>query len=196
MFESIPRFEFTSDAAYIFAAYLSVLIATSLWIYFSKQRLVQRSYGTIVRISIRLAIVFALVLSICWYAKLATWVFGATIVAIVMLGFLIDLPVSGFVSFAILYVIQQFVLGFPARHEWVMGPDGPTAAGSNIVDKRTELVGRTATTFSPLRPIGEVCVGEQKHSAIANNGQLINEGKEVVIIAVRNGKLIVRQVDD
>ena len=190
---NLPEFIFSTDVYYALFGYGIVLLPTVAWVYFSSQEMVAKSIYTVIAIAIRLVVVFLIVFFVSWYASIATWVLVAGILILIGIGAMMDIPFSGIVSFALLYIVQQFVLGFPARHEWMLAPHTETDSQNELQEKHRELIGSFGWTVSPLRPLGEVDIDGTLYQAAANNGILIAEQTRVKVIRVRNGTLMVRQ---
>ena len=186
----MPEFEITTATTYLVGGYIVILLATTVWLFGSKQRVLAREATNVLGIALRLAMVFGLLYGVCWLSGIAVWFVVAGLALIAIVGMLIDIPFAGMFSFAMLYIVQQFVLGFPARHEWVLDSIAPPAENDPMDQS---LVGQVGKTVSPLRPIGEVKLDGGVFEATANDGRLIERDETVVVIRIRHGKLIVRQ---
>ncbi|MGB7346157.1 MAG: NfeD family protein [Pirellulaceae bacterium] len=188
----MSEFVFSRDIAFATIGYLSVLSGVLIWLFASRQTILDRSVGNAIRIAIRMSLVVACLFYACWLAGLTIVFVILGILLLVGIGFAIDLPVSGVFGFAILYVVQQFVLGFPDRHEWMLDPAKSTTLPDVSPDLRSELIGSRGVTCSPLRPMGEVRIEGESFRAKTTNGQMLGVGEEIVVTGTHHGTLIVR----
>ena len=187
----MPDFAFTRDIVYAALIYVIVLSCILIWLFGSKQTILSRNAFNVFCIAVRLAILFALIIGLCWVAGIAVWLVMLAAMLLVAAGVLVDLPISGLFGFALLYVSHQFVLGFPARHEWMRG-DAVRKPTHSTIDPHQNLVGATGVTISPLRPIGDVRVGDKTYRAKSNLGKMLDVGQPIVVVAVSAEALIVR----
>jgi membrane-bound ClpP family serine protease len=161
-------FVLSRDVIYAVALYGAILAGVLAWLFLSKQKILARNGFNAICIAVRLGLLFAVLLWFCWFVGM-------------------DLPVSGVVSFACLYIVQQFVLGFPARHERMLSPsDAPDQPNIN------DLIGAEGITASPLRPIGDVKIDGQNYRAKTTNGQMLEANRTVFVAFVQQGTLIVK----
>ena len=181
------------DLSHTLVGYGVCLAFTIAWVFFSKQRLVDRTLFTVLRFSVRLALVFALVHACFFWIPRITWLAFIGLAAVTLLGVMIDVPVSGIFSFALFYLVQQFVLGFPARHERIRHQRGEFSPEQESKHRLSQLVGQSGLTVSALRPLGEVVVNDQTCSARTYNGAFLDPDTPVHVIAFQAGKLIVRE---
>lgn len=68
-------------------------------------------------------------------------------------------------------------------------------SGYTSFDDRSDLVGQTAQTITPLRPSGTIRLGDRRIDAVAE-GSYIQENVEVKIIFVEGTRIVVRPVEE
>jgi membrane-bound ClpP family serine protease len=180
-------FVLSRDVIYAVALYGAILAGVLAWLFLSKQKILARNGFNAICIAVRLGLLFAVLLWFCWFVGIAAALGIAAVAGFIALGVFMDLPVSGVVSFACLYIVQQFVLGFPARHERMLSPsDAPDQPNIN------DLIGAEGITASPLRPIGDVKIDGQNYRAKTTNGQMLEANRTVFVAFVQQGTLIVK----
>jgi membrane-bound ClpP family serine protease len=75
----------------------------------------------------------------------------------------------------------------------LLAPPGDSA--DDLIDDPLEaLVGLEGETTSRLAPAGKARIGEEIHD-VSSDGQLIEPGMPVEVVAVRGGRLLVRAID-
>ncbi|MGB7326968.1 MAG: hypothetical protein WBD31_18985 [Rubripirellula sp.] len=131
------------------------------------------------------------VLGMCWYLNFAVWgIFAALLAAGLVIALVIGGELDGGVSglWAAAYLIREWSFGFP---QIVLHPqldDGPTSR-----DKPShELVGKTGTTSSPLRPVGDALIDGILVSVTSDDGSLLGADTDVIVTSYRNGLPCVR----
>jgi hypothetical protein len=182
---------FAKNAAILLAAYIGMVAWTLTWLFYSRQIIVPRNRSMARQVVVRLAILFALLLGLCTLANLAAWV--AILVLAILWLLIIGGEILGVFGLPVIYIAQQYVLGFPDRDEWFLTPQAST---DNRTDSLAEHVGKHASTLSALKPCGQVLIGEQWLPAASENGDYIDADTIVVVRRVSNGKLLVRSVQD
>ena len=88
------------------------------------------------------------------------------------------------------YIVQQFVLGFPDHDEVVLVP--PVHAER---EELPDLMGAVGTVTATLRPWGKVEVAGVTYSATTADGKLLDRGVAVCVTEVRNAVLVVVAVE-
>ena len=63
-----------------------------------------------------------------------------------------------------------------------------------IANQIKELIGKTAITYTVLKPSGKITIDGEIHTAEARNG-FIDKGKEVEVIGVDTSTLIVKLIN-
>jgi membrane-bound ClpP family serine protease len=179
------------------------IVAVLLWVHRSKQTKVSHSVGTSVNIALRIVVLhigFALLL--CGSLKIPFNVLLYVLPFVYMATYAISLenfPAASDVVEAALvlsmtlpfYVIQQFVLGFPDRHEMVLKPpklprddDPPTYASD------------TGVVVAMLRPMGQVKLAGERYSAASVDGKMVDVGTTIRVCGHRGKVLLVAKSDD
>jgi membrane-bound serine protease (ClpP class) len=75
----------------------------------------------------------------------------------------------------------------------LLAPPGDSAV--DLIDDPLEaLVGLEGETTSRLAPAGKARIGEEIHD-VSSDGQLVEPGMPVEVVAVRGGRLLVRAID-
>lgn len=186
---------FTS-IAFELAVTLSMYLATAslviAWVALSNQTLVRYNRATVQRIVIRLGVIFTLLFALCFVGGFATWLPVVALALMALLGslgeFIVGAPAFGF-----LYVVQQYLLGFPDRKEWVLTPDPEPTQESNVAENH---IGKTGIAVSPLKPSGVVSVDNRKHQAMSEGSRFLETGQTVIVKGHRNGMLVVCASND
>lgn len=131
---------------------------------------------------------------LCWITNFAVWAVFALLLA---LGFAVSMLAGGegdgggvFLLFA-RYAIREWAFGFP---QLVLQPPQSTEKDSDDSPSRDILSGMRGRTVSPLRPCGEADVEGRVVPVMSDDGELLDAGKEVVVIGKRNGIFRVRPV--
>lgn len=182
------------NTAFYVCAYSAALAGALLWVFQSKQVEVERTGKTACLIAFRLAIVFIVIYG-----------FGLLIgcsgfVILTALGLLLLFTLAGselgFVGFPLLFITQQFVLGFPARRHLV---NNATSAPEPVPEPdtartRSSLIGQQGTARTALRPAGEITLDGKRYEAQSESHRYIDAGDTVVVLDERGGILIVGPV--
>ncbi|MFM7133588.1 MAG: NfeD family protein [Planctomycetota bacterium] len=121
-------------------------------------------------------------------------------VSSVVLGFMHDATL-GMSLLALYSIAAPFMLIFglkmaarsPLGRRMVLSAEDPARTGAGIPDHAAgaPAVGSTGTAITPLRPSGFVSIGGRRLDASAE-GDLIDAGTEVEVVAVRDGGIRVR----
>lgn len=186
----MPQFVWVIDTTLVAMVYIFAVAGTLGWVFHSAQRVVRRGTWTIVAISSRLGFLFVVLLLFSAVNNVASWV----TLLVAALPFVISLTGGNYAAIgcmAIVYLIQQFVLGFPDRNEWVLESE-PTAPSE--ADPLDAQVGKQFTLTTALRPSGHVFIDEQKVPCESEDGCFVEAGTEVIVRRTTNGRLVVRRV--
>ena len=182
----------TTNAIMVLAGYLVTVGTVLLWVFFSRQKHVSRTFKAAMGISVRTLPLFVAFLMICqWLAVSAAVAFAVVVAFWVLLGSSVLDPLS-MGAVGILYVIQQWVLGWPDRTHSILEPSLPHCDTTSHPDAH---VGKTAITSSALRPAGTVILDGNEYPASSELGY-IDCGKSVRVIARRGTAFIVCVVDE
>jgi len=165
---------------------LTVGVALS-WVFVSKQERIPRTRRVALGISLRTLPLFLLLLLACHGLGLnAALVFA--ILAIVLWVSLMGPFSSSIGATAILYVIQQWILGWPDRDNFILAP--PSSCDMDHV-QQDELIGRVGVACCPLRPGGLVVLDETEYPAYSDLGY-IERGAQVIVTGRKGTSLLVR----
>jgi membrane-bound ClpP family serine protease len=163
-------------------AYLATLILGALWIFRSEQTLIPRTKRRFIGIAIRTAVAFAVL-----YLVFSGWSAGRFALAIsVFILFFLVVPTLlsrsareflltafsdeffGSVIFWMIFLVQQWVLGWPNREEFIPTTTSPKPDPRAVT--HGHLVGRWGVTVCPLRPSGAVSIDGEQYEACADHG--------------------------
>ena len=184
-------------------AYVATLGLTLLWVYGSSQSTVARTWRRTLSIALRMAFVFAAFWWLLSGVSLSTF---ATVLAVfVGLFFLAPLLVpwsallGGSLGDAALlalllfvYLIQQWVLGWPDKEKIVLCATAPRTAKPD--ETWGHLQGKLGTVASPLRPGGSVRIDGQEYQARSEHG-FVDGGMPVEVVGVSSFGVTVRTTD-
>jgi len=162
-----------ADAAIYLFIYCISAVATCLWIFKSNQTLVKPTSQPPWAVAGRLAIVFAL--GYGFVALLSPSAPGIIAISLAFILFLFTAVGSGagLIGIPLFLGIQQFVLWFPSRYALVNQETTAPIPPNPMKAPPDELVGKTAITAGPLRPAGDVTLGNQRYAALSENQQYI-----------------------
>lgn len=190
----MPAFSILTDLVICLVTYVCTAGFTLRWVHRTNQDRVQKTADVTRSILVRLAVIVGGLFVACWLSDIAVWIpllALALLVILALTGGLLGLPVAAF-----LWMIQQYVLGFPARDELFLAPPGPIVPPRSEPIDLTQLIGRDATVLSPLKPTGEILLCEARHTATSESGGYLDPGEVVVVSGVKDGRLMVRQRSD
>ncbi len=187
-------FSITSTIVQLLAAYASCSAGSIWWLYRSDSHNLARNATNAIRIATRLGIVFCVIGALCYAASIppAFVILFCCIIALVgWAGMSFEAALFALPLVGLLYVVQQFVLGFPDRDSWILDVNNnPT---QSVHAEADPLIGQHAITASPLRPTGDVRLADgSKRSAITEASSFLDEQEAVMIVSARNRTLIVR----
>lgn len=188
---SIPRFDLVIDGLLTALLVMAGLIWLWVWLFKTNQKLVpasERFFKTAARRWVALVVVVATAM---YFLDVALWLLIAVFVGAYLLA--ASGSIVGMIAFPIVliaYAVLQWILGFPEPIE----PDfvRATSKENRPPNPLEKLVGKSGRTVGPLRPQGEVQVGQEIYSAMSDSRSVIDAGQQVSVVAVSNGKLIVR----
>ena len=136
----------------------------------------------------RVITLFAVILLLCWLLNLAVWSIFALLLGIgIAIAFITSGDIDGgaFGLWGAAYLIREWAFGFP---QLILHPPSPTASLSNPDGRDGELIGKTGTATSPIRPTGDVEIDGVTISVSSADGRLIETGTHVKVTAYRNGR--------
>jgi len=70
-----------------------------------------------------------------------------------------------------------------------------TEEGYTSADTRTELLGRTGTALTPLRPAGTAQIGEERIDVVTS-GEFISANSPIIVIQVEGSRIVVRKEEE
>lgn len=106
-------------------------------------------------------------------------------------------PVIELMAFIPVYLLKQFILGFPDRDKVILSPPKNVRTIRSV--KITELPNfhdELATVVATLRPLGQIECKETRFDATSFDGKMIDVGQVVRICDYRDRLVIVRPIDD
>jgi hypothetical protein len=115
-----------------------------------------------------------------------------------------DTPIADAPGFAIkfcltlpVYVVKQFVLGFPDREKIILTPRsydiGQERTSTQSAEVADDVHSANATVITPLKPYGFIAINGERMEAISVDGTLIDIGQNVQVCGRRNSILVVKQ---
>lgn len=169
-----------------------LMIAVALgWVFASGQKRVPRTARTALHLSLRTLPLFLVFFGFCQLLGMNPLVFVAILVVVGWVS-LVDPGCFGLGAIGILYVIQQWILGWPDRSWFILDRPEGDASGVGQLD---ELAGEMAVTRCPLRPSGVVVLGRREYPACSDLGY-IERGMEVMVVGRKGTSLLVRPIKE
>ncbi len=165
-------------------------IAVLLWVFLSEQRRVPRTLRTAVGVLLRTLPLFLVLLLICHGLNVSV-LLAAAVLGIALWVLLIPGSDLSLGAFGILYVIQQWILGWPDRVDTLLEPPPPCEAPASQLG---ELIGKAGVASSALRPTGTVTVAGTEHAARSVLGY-VDPRQLVRVVGIDGATLIVRAAD-
>lgn len=176
-----------SNVAVILIGYLLTVSVTLAWVFKSRQQRVPRTGRTVVGVSLRTLPLFLLLFAVCLTLGVRPGpIFG--ILAGALGVFLIVGGLPGLGTIGVLYVLQQWILGWPDRSDFLLEPPSHREPGRTSLD---ELIGKRATAACPLRPGGVIVLDQTEYSARSDLGY-IDRGVQVIVVGRKGAYLLVR----
>lgn len=129
-------------------------------------------------------------LFLCWLFDFAAWSIFAFLAGIglaiaIFSGWSLEGGTVGLFGAALF--IREWAFGFP---QLVLHPPGQVIDPSPP-KRQHRLIGKSGTTTSPLRPIGDACIDGTIVTVACDDGRLIESGTPVVVSCYKNGRLYV-----
>lgn len=137
---------------------------------------------------LRAIALFVAILLLCWLLNLAVWSLFALLLGVgIAIAFLVGgAPDGGAVGlWAAAQLIREWSFGFP---HLILHPPGPSVDSARLDQRAGELLGKTGTVLSSLRPMGDADIEGVKMAVSSADGQWIETGTEVTVTAYRNGR--------
>ncbi len=167
--------------------YVLTVGVTLSWVFLSKQNRVPRCGRTALCISLRTLPLFFLFFVVCQRLNVNA-VAAVAVLAVVLWVLLIGSSTLGLGAVGVLYVLQQWILGWPDRDDFLLDPPSPRRGGHRSLD---ELIGSMDVAGCPLRPGGLVVLDESEYPAHSDLGY-IDRGVQVIVVGRKGTSLLVR----
>lgn len=180
------------NAIILLVAYVCSVAGTTAWIFGSGQSYVPRTGRMVKMVAARFALVYAVAFLGCAAGNVAARV-PLAVAAVLLLALLLADPIFGLAAYAMFYPLQQYILGFPDRGDWILDA---SPAMEDTPDPLDAHVGRHGTTVAALRPSGEIGIDAERFPAVSEDGGYIDADTAVIVRYVQNGTLIVSAVSD
>ncbi|CAM4141597.1 NfeD family protein [Lacicoccus alkaliphilus] len=98
-------------------------------------------------------------------------------------------------SFMAVGLIKSKKRRIPFLNRLILSDATDAESGYTSFDDRSDLIGVTAKTLTPLRPAGTIRYGERRIDAVAE-GSYIPADTEVKVILVESSRVVVRPIED
>lgn len=98
-------------------------------------------------------------------------------------------------SFMAVGLIKSKKRRIPFLNRLILSDATDAESGYTSFDDRSDLIGVTAKTVTPLRPSGTIRYGERRIDAVAE-GSYIPADTEVKVILVESSRVVVRPIED
>jgi hypothetical protein len=194
----MPKFA-TWDIAIAGALFVVTTLSTLLWIQFGNlDRFAKLPTVSRTSIVFRLAVVFSGLVLICYWQDISVLMPVAALFGFLALGWcLSELTPIAFWNPAIivLYVLQQYVLGFPDRDDWILPSPGSDSNGGPNMHLQQQ-VGSQGRTCSVIKPTGFADINGVRFDVISERGCLIESESAIVVSSVNGNRLVVRVLNN
>ncbi|MDB5387523.1 MAG: hypothetical protein JWM11_3169 [Planctomycetaceae bacterium] len=172
------------------------------WVHLSRQTKVSRSPRNSLIMVGRLVVVFASAIGIfcVWFGVPANvfLVLSGVFLLLVRFANLDAVPGNNAFEVAVglmillpVYVLKQFVLGFPDRDEVFLTPPAETFVPPDF----SHLNAALGIVVATLKPSGKVQIDNAVYSATTEDGKLLDTGTAIRVSGMRNAVLVVRSVE-
>jgi hypothetical protein len=185
---------------------------TLAWVHLSHQTRVSRSHRHSIGIAVRWIYIFAVgFLVFCfWFGVMAE------ILIAVMTLLLVHMPLTsmknehipladfgpvglavGMALFIPVFLLKQYILGFPDYDQIVLSPPRRVPTPKRAVEmEMPELDQQLATVVATLKPIGKIECNGRRIEAASFDGNMLDIGQLVQICGYRNRIYVVRPSDE
>ena len=181
----------TKDILVTAVAYAITVASFIAWIYIGKPDRIPRTRKTVFALCLRSIPLFLIIYMIC-HAFNITAVIGLVFLAAIAFFSLLSVNLGGLPGVALLYVLQQWILGWPDRS--LLVNNVCIESSRDHVGSIDPLIGHTARSASPLRPAGKI-VSEGKEIDATSEYGYIDAGIEVMIIGKRDFTYLVNPLN-
>jgi membrane-bound ClpP family serine protease len=192
----LPHFG-PQDIFIVAVLYVAAALSTLIWLRFGDvHQTISRSSNHILRILLRLLAVFCGITLLCYFGDIAIWVPILVLLGFLVLGWALSEVTQSVVwnpGIIFLYVIQQYVLGFPDRDDWILPPpnQGRSEPSRHDLDS---YIGTEGVTMTALKPMGTVLLNGDRFAAISETGAFIGIETSIIVSSVNGDKLVVREL--
>lgn len=183
--------------------FLACVASALSWLHLSSQSTIPRSYRTAATIILRLlGIISVCFVMACIVLKIPVYIFVAGVSIVLLIAPLAthhgvggsDAFEFALVNCALLpiYVVKQFVLGFPDRDVLFLAPPSSRMTPTEELSPLNACVG---TVVGTLRPCGTVMIGKTVYSATSADGQYVDSGTSIRVTGSRDTMLVVMAIN-
>ncbi len=180
----------TKDIIVTIVAYLVTVVSFLVWIFIRKPEHIPLTKATAFAICLRSVPLFLVLFLVCRSFNI-TVVFGLALLAAIGFLTLGAFGYGGLPGLALFYVVQQWILGWPDRALLV---NAVSLESNQTTGGPDPLIGHSARTTTPLRPMGKVAVNGKELDALCEFG-FLEQDQEVEIVGKRGYTLIVTPKD-
>lgn len=140
------------------------------------------------RANFRISALFVTLVAICWLANIGLWV---VLILIFFIGLIPTIMIAdqgdgAVILFTVAAFFREWAFGFPT---FVLRPK-PVSQTSNH-----EIIGKIGIVSSPLKPSGQITIGDNQMQAVSDGGEYIDTGLQISVTGIRNGLPTVRKVE-
>lgn len=134
---------------------------------------------------------FTLVVTACWFSDVSVFTFALAAIFLGSIGSVVfeAQGAGGLFPFTAADLLREWAFGYP---RFILSPPSDEDAIASRQAELEDLLGKDATTCTPLRPNGDVTVDGHKFEASSEDGTFIEANLAVVVSSIKNGTLFVR----
>ena len=94
----------------------------------------------------------------------------------------------------ILYVLQQYVLGFPDRDDWIL--PSPKSETSDASPQLNQWIAYHGLTCTVVKPTGVAEIDGKRFEVISEMGNLIESETAIMVSSVKGNRLVIRPLQN
>lgn len=180
------------DLPLILAATIGFVVNFRLWADSASEDIQPQIKSRLSSATIRVVGFFVALLVLCWSTNIAVWAVFCLVFVIALCGMFLSPDAFG-LDLAVLFafgLLREWCFGFP---QLILRPQADTTDSSDR-ELKQKLIGKPGITTSPLRPAGNVSIDGSEYPAASEDGTLIENGTEIVVIGTKNGTILVKDV--
>ena len=134
---------------------------------------------------------FITVVVACWFSDVSVFTFVLAAIFLGSIGSVVfeAQGAGGLFPFTAADLLREWAFGYP---RFILSPPSDEDSIASRQAELEELLGKDATTCTPLRPNGDVTVDGQKFAASSEDGAFVEADHAVVVSSIKNGTLFVR----